>query len=242
MRPLFAPDILRVWEQGQAEHPLDRALTLLHAAFPDTPRDELAQLTIGQRDAYLLKLRELTFGSKLNCFAECPTCKERLEFVITTSDILLLSEADEKNHELEIGEALVQYRMPNSLDLAAVARCRDVDAARDLLVQRCVLQVIRDSISVDWSELPALAKAKLAEHMAEQDPQADITLDLHCPACDHKWQNVFDILSYFWAELNMDARRLLYDVHTLALAYGWSESDILSMSYTRRQYYLGMVT
>jgi len=242
MRPLFAPDILRVWEQGQAEHPLDRALTLLHAAFPDTPRDELAQLTIGQRDAYLLKLRELTFGSKLNCFAECPGCKERLEFVITASEILLLSETGEKNHELEIGEALVQYRMPNSLDLAAVARSRDVDAACNLLVQRCVLQVIRDSISVDWSELSSLAKAKLAEHMAEQDPQADITLDLHCPACDHKWQTVFDILSYFWAELNMDARRLLYDVHTLALAYGWSESDILSMSYTRRQYYLGMVT
>ena len=242
MRPLFAPDILRVWEQGQAEHPLDRALTLLHAAFPDTPRDKLAQLTIGQRDAYLLTLRELTFGSKLNCFAECPACKERLEFVITTSDILLLSEAGEKNHELEIGEALVQYRMPNSLDLAAVARCGDVDAACNLLVQRCVLQVIRDGISVDWSELPSLAKAKLAEHMAEQDPQADITLDLHCPACDHQWQTVFDIVSYFWAELNMEARRLLYDVHTLALAYGWSESDILSMSYTRRQYYLGMVT
>jgi hypothetical protein len=242
MHPLFAPDILRVWEQGQAEHPLDKALTLLHAAFPGTTRDKLAELSIGQRDAYLMKFRELTFGSKLNCFAECLGCKERLEFVIRTSDILLLPEAGEKNHELEIGEALVQYRMPNSLDLAAVAKCKDVDTASNLLMQRCVLQVIRDSTPVDWSELPALAKAKLAEHMAEQEPQADIILNLHCPACGHQWQTVFDIVSYFWAELNEEARRLLYDVHTLALAYGWSESDILSMSNTRRQYYLGMVT
>ena len=242
MRPLFAPDILKVWEQGHAEHPLDRALTLLHAAFPDTPRDKLAELSIGQRDAYLMKLRELTFGSKLSCFAECPGCKERLEFVVSTSDILLFPEASEKNYELEIGEALVQYRMPNSLDLAAVARCGDIDAARNILVQNCVLQVIRDSASVDWSELPALSEEKLEEHMAEQEPQADVILDLHCPACDHQWQSVFDIGSYFWAELNTKARRLLYNVHTLALAYGWSESDILSMSDTRRQYYLGLVT
>jgi hypothetical protein len=242
MRPLFAPDILKVWEKGQEEHRLDKALTLFHAAFPDVSRNELAELSIGQRDACLLTLRELTFGSKLNCFAECPRCREDLEFAISTSDIRLLPASFEKNHELEIGEALVQYRMPNSLDLAEVAECRDVETACDLLVRRCVVQVIREGAAVDWSELPALAKEKLAAHMAEQEPQADVVLDLHCPACDHQWQTVFDIVSYFWAELNAEAVRLLYDVHTLALAYGWSESDILSMSDTRRQYYLGMVT
>lgn len=242
MRPLFAPDVLKVWEKGQAEHRLDKALTLLHAAFPDTARNELAELSIGQRDACLLTLRELTFGSKLNCFAECPGCEDDLEFVISTSDIRLLPGSCEKKHELEIGEALIQYRMPNSLDLAAVAECGDVDTACNLLVRRCVVQVIRDGATVNWSELPALAKEKLAAHMAEQEPQADVILDLHCPACGHQWQTVFDIVSYFWTELNTEARRLLYDVHTLALAYGWSESDILSMSDTRRQLYLGMVT
>ncbi len=242
MRPLFAPDLLRVWEQGQAEHLLDKALTLLHAAFPDTARNKLAELSIGQRDTYMLKLRELTFGSKLNCFAECPACKERLEFVIKTEDILLLSESGEKKYELEIDETLVHYRMPNSLDLAAIAECGDVDTARNQLVQRCVVQVIRDGDKVDWSELPAPVKAELVAHMAEQEPQADVILDLRCPACDHKWQTVFDIVSYFWAEINAEARRLLYDIHVLALAYGWRESDILSMSDTRRQFYLGMVT
>jgi len=241
MRPLFAPDILKVWEQGQAEHRLDKALILLHAIFPDITRDKLAQLSIGQRDAYLLTLRELTFGSKLNCYAECPGCKESLEFVIRTTDIRLLSESCEKNHELESGEAIVQYRMPNSLDLAAVAECEDVNTACNLLVQRCVVQVIRDGAPVSRSDLPALANEKLAAHMAEQEPQADLLLDLHCPACGNQWQIVFDIVSYFWAELNAEARRLLYDVHILALAYGWSESEILSMSNIRRQFYLGMV-
>lgn len=242
MRPLFAPDILKVWEQGQAQHHLDKALTLLLAAFPDTTRDKLAVLSIGQRDAYLLALRELTFGTKLRCFAECPGCKEHLEFAIKTADIRQLPLSGEKNQELEIDEVQVRYRMPNSLDLAAIAGSGEVDTTRNLLVQRCVLEVIRNGDPVDFNELPAEVKAKLVAHMAEQEPQADVMLDIHCPACGHQWQTIFDIVSFFWAELNAEARRLLYDIHALALAYGWRESDILSMSDTRRQFYLGMVT
>jgi len=33
----------------------------------------------------------------------------------------------------------------------------------------------------------------------------------------------------------------LSDVHTLARAYGWRERDILTLSPTRRQFYLNMV-
>jgi hypothetical protein len=242
MHPLLAPDILKVWEQGQTEHSLDKALTLLHAVFPATTRDKLAELSIGQRDSHLLALRQLTFGSRLNCFAECPACKEHLEFATRAEDIRLLSEPCEKEYELEIGGTLVKYRMPNSLDLAVIAECRDINTASDLLVKRCILRSVRDGVQVDWSELPSVAKAELAEHMSEQEPQADVILDLHCPACNHQWQTIFDIVSYFWAELNAEARKLLYDIHVLAMAYGWSESDILSMSNTRRQFYLGMVS
>jgi hypothetical protein len=52
---------------------------------------------------------------------------------------------------------------------------------------------------------------------------------------------VFDIISFFWTELDSLARRLLQDVHVLAKAYSWREADILSMSATRRQFYLEMV-
>jgi hypothetical protein len=238
---LLAPDLLKVWEDSQTVHPLDKALNLLCAAFPDTARERLAELSIGERDAYLLKLRVLTFGSKLNCFAECPACEEQLEFVVQIEDLLLLSESNEKEHEFEMDGIFVQYRMPNSLDLAEVGNCEDLDTARSLLVQRCIVQVTRDGSSENWSELPALIKTKLAEHMAKQEPQADIELTLNCPACAHNWQTVFDIVSYFWTEINAEARRLLYDIHILALAYGWRESDILAMSETRRLFYLGMV-
>ena len=52
---------------------------------------------------------------------------------------------------------------------------------------------------------------------------------------------LFDILSFFWGEIQICARRLLREVHALASAYGWTESEILSLSTTRRHAYLEMV-
>ena len=50
-RSLSPQKILDVWETGRQQHELDRALTLLAAAHPELSRDELADLTIGERDA-----------------------------------------------------------------------------------------------------------------------------------------------------------------------------------------------
>ena len=66
-------------------------------------------------------------------------------------------------------------------------------------------------------------------------------LDFDCPACRHRWQAVFDILTFFWTEIRREARRLLEHVHVLARAYGWREGEILALSERRRQAYLEMV-
>jgi hypothetical protein len=90
-------------------------------------------------------------------------------------------------------------------------------------------------------DLPGEIVAQLTEQIGRADPDADISLDLSCPACDHRWQIAFDIVTFFWAEINSLAKRLLREVHTLARAYGWREADILAMSAARRQAYLEMV-
>ena len=74
------------------------------------------------------------------------------------------------------------------------------------------------------------------------DPQADVELTLSCPACAHQWTTAFDIISFFWEEINVWAYRTLYQVHQLASAYGWNEADILTMNPWKRQFYLKMVS
>jgi hypothetical protein len=244
MRTLAARDLLQVWEWGEGQHPVDRALALLAVACPEMTRDELAALSIGQRDVLLLALRELAFGPRLDGFAECPECCERLEFTVNVADLRTADSAEPTEAELTLAvEGFdVRFRLPDSLDLAAVAHCDDVGVARDLLVKRCMLHARQGEVEIAVGAVPETVITALAAHVVERDPLSEVQLDLHCPECGHGWPMLLDIVSFFWAEISAQAKRLLHDVHTVARAYGWREADILCMSARRRQLYLEMVT
>lgn len=243
MRALTGEEILKIWELGQSQHPIDRALTFLAFACPEKSANELANLSIGQRDAHLLTLRELTFGSKMESYAECPKCGEKLEFTIGVADIRVAESLAtiQQEYNLTSGEYQLQFRLPNSRDLAAVVGYQDLNMVRNLIGQRCILQIKREGVKINYPDLPAVVINQLAESMAEYDAQAEILLNLVCPACNHSWQVLFDIVAFFWSELNTQAKRLLREVHTLARYYGWREADILSMSNNRRNFYLDLV-
>ena len=240
MRALTAAEILRIWELGQVQHPVDRALTLL-AAGSGLLRETLAALSVGQRDAQLLALRELTFGAALNSFAECPQCRERLEFALDTTAIRA-PRAQETAFEWAIADLVVHFRLPDSRDLAALAGCPNPAEARRLLAQRCVLAVRRQGAAMAGDELPEEVMAQLAAHIEACDPQAEVLIDLTCPVCGHRWQALFDIAAFFWTEIGAQAKRLLRDVHSLASVYHWREADILALSAVRRRCYLEMVS
>lgn len=244
MRPLSAHALLRAWEIGQRQHPIDRVLTLLRVACPEKSTAELAALNLGRRDAYLLALRELTFGPQANGLAECPQCSERLEFDLNLADIRLTNpeQPPPAAYRLVVEGLEVTFRLPNSEDLAAIAGIRDLEVANSLLLERCLLQASRDGVPFTNRELPPAVVAQLAEQVAECDPQAEVLLNFSCPACNHSWQALFDIASFFWIEIDAQAKRLLQEVHWLAQFYGWREADILSMSAARRQLYLELVS
>lgn len=243
MRPLSAHDLLGVWEAGEDHHPLDRALVLLAGACPELTWDELAALSVGQRDSRLFTLREWTSGPRLNGFVECPRCTERLEFDVAVADLRAEQpNAEEETWELVVDDMTLRFRLPDSRDLAAILDCRDPGEARDLLVRRCVHEAGRDGAPVAVGELSDEVTARLARRIAECDPQAEVLLDLRCPTCDHAWQAHFDIVTFLWAEVAAQAKRLLGEVHILARAYGWREADVLGMSARRRQFYIEMAT
>jgi hypothetical protein len=243
MHALSASELLEAWERGLGQQPIERALTLLAAACPDTPADALARLSIGQRDAHLLSLREWLFGPTLVSLVNCPNCGDRLELNFNVADIRVPLEGQPSaSMSLSVAGFQVQFRHPNSLDLSAVTRGLDVLNGRKLLLERCLLHAELDDVAKTVDELPAEVIESVVEQMARADPQADVQLALSCPQCSHQWRAAFDILSFFWSELNVWATRILREVHTLASAYGWHEADILAMSPWRRQMYLEMVS
>ena len=241
MQALSASKMLSVWERALGRTTPERALALLAAACPEMSAEDLGALSVGRRDQLLIALRERTFGSRLTSLAACDACGESLELVFDCSDISTGEETQvpaELSIEREGYEA--RFRLPNSGDLVAVARCDDAETARRSLLERCVTTASREGSLVPPAELPNTVVEAVEARMSDADPQADVRLALDCPACGHKFLAAFDVVAYFWSEINAWAYRLLGEVHTLASAYGWREEDILAMSPWRRRIYLEM--
>jgi hypothetical protein len=245
-------DVLNLRESGQHRSPVEQALMVLSMAYPDMTWQQLAALSLGDRDARLLAVRERTFGTMLEVFTTCPKCRQALELRLTTTKLgfRVPNGVQETGHGFStvIDDQTVQYRLPDSTDLEAVATCKNIDAARKLLLDRCVLEIQnatgeqREPIAKrEETFTPAFVTA-LARQMTEQDPQAEVLLNLQCVECKHEWQSLFDVASFFWAELESHAKRLLSEIYILARSYHWREQDILALTPTRRKWYLEMAT
>jgi hypothetical protein len=126
--------------------------------------------------------------------------------------------------------------------VAIVSETEDAAAAQTALLDRCVLEARLEDRQVEAKELSSEVTSAIARRMGEVDPQADVQLDLSCPACGRRWQALLDIENFFWTELNAWAKKILSEVHVLASAYGWGEADIVNLSPLRRQYYLDLVS
>lgn len=246
MRGLSAEDLLRVWEIGAREHAVDRALLLLGVILRDYSREDLALLGIGQRDGWLLTLRARTFGDRLDGFAECPACGERLEFEVSAAKVLSAIDDDflttwPQIETIDIDGYSIQLRLPNSLDLLAFERNSDAESAMQQLLERCILGVEKDGVLQRMTNLPSEVVDKIDDWMNTRDPLAEISIALNCAACAHTWDVVLDIGQLLWSDITIGAKRLLRDVHVLAKEYGWHEADILAMSPVRRNAYLGLL-
>jgi hypothetical protein len=227
MHALSATELLSVWECGNSQVPVRRALTMLAAASPETSCDSLARLTIGQRDAHLFALREATFGSELTGVTDCPECGEKIELSLNCADLAgKIANKPPAEVAVESNGRHIRCRLPTSADLLAVSSPQE-------LIERCLLSNGNHSTQ-DFI-------GAVGDKMFRADPMADIHLALDCPSCTHRWEAPFDIVAFLWREISAAARRLLREVHMLASAYGWTESEILALSQARRSTYLEMI-
>ena len=205
-------------------------------------------MNIGLRDAILIDLREATFGSRLAGLATCPSCGERLDVTIDLDDLparrsALQPAGPDETRLLTVSKQgyEVEFRLPNSHDLVRVSGLEQAEDAHRFLLEACVISARRDGVNLPPAALPDGVVAAVDAEMLEVDPLAKLVVSLSCPVCQHRWPMLFDIVSYFWSEIQTWAGRLLREVHQLASAYGWPESDILQMSAWRRRRYLELI-
>ena len=211
---------------------LGRCVQRIGSEQPVTP--ELAgELAIGDREALLLLLRQITFGDRLDPVVSCPAqgCGKPMDVPLRVSELLTAPDLAVPEY-MERHE--IRFRLPAGKDQEAVAELarRDPQAAGDELLRRC--------IESNNGLAPAVVQSIAAE-MAELDPQAEIRLSLQCPECGHTFTSLFDAAAFLFEEAAMRSRELYREVHLLAFHYHWSEEEILSLSAQKRRRYLDLL-
>lgn len=236
---LTVASLLSAWEDSWSKALSERATIMLSAADPEMPAESISGLTIGARDQKLFAMRVGVFGSDLVAVATCPACSTQIELHFDAREVPDSREPPATDGlEVTWDGCVVRFRSPQVRDLTAIHAASSASAARSMLLERCIESAARNGEPIGCGDLPPAAVDGIVEAMAAADPAAEIELDLTCSACSNRWAAPLDIAAFLWEEMNAWAARLLRDVHTLASAYGWNESDILSLSPHRRQMYL----
>jgi hypothetical protein len=235
MRTLSASDLLTIWERGLGQNSVEQALYIL-GVWTGEVRENLAALSIGERDAMLFEIYEHLFGPDLEAFAECPACGQRLEYSLNTGNIRQANDGPKERAELSLtlADLGLRLRLPNSLDLLAARECANPTEARRLLAERCVLEAMLAR------SLPDNAIDAISSCLVQADPLAEVLVGMECVECHHSLQIMLAIEQFLWTKLSFLVKRLLREVDSLARVYGWSEREILSLSAARREMYLEM--
>lgn len=242
MRGLSETDVLDLMDRD-----LDRqgaaARALLALACPELDDAELDQQPLGLRDRQLIRLREATFGTRLELKADCPRCGDMLELELDTQDLIVPDpspRAAARLRRFDVGGRCLRLRPLTGADVAAALQPPAWDTARDVILRRCCSD--GDSgLPLDPESLSEDDKAAIARRLERLDPQADLTLDVVCFVCGEGWRPLLDVAEVFWREIRTRAGLIIGDVHDLARAFHWTEAEILALSPKRRQTYLSLV-
>ncbi|MBB5503117.1 hypothetical protein [Paraburkholderia sp. MM5384-R2] len=238
MRALSGERLLEAWEQGRSEPAVLRAIALLAAALPECGRPQLLHLSIAERNRLLLQLRRISFGPVLGGYAACTRCSAAMEFSLHVD--AALESLDDMATPASVawleGGLSLNLRQANTTDLLALMHASGDEPAETLLLSRCLGFERGCDAAIEPACLPSVR-----EHFEQLHAGSELRCALCCPQCAHEETWDLDVAHFVWTEARHAAQRLLTDIHTLALHYGWSESAIAAMSQPRRDAYLELL-
>jgi len=224
-------EVLKLWEAGRSLGALDRAVLVASVASPD--QQSAADWPLGARNRSLAQLHCDAFGGILRGYTACRQCGEHLEFEFDGHTVAAQPAVSSASQLVPVGKWL--FRLPTSRDLAIAAEESGEQAAATRLLASCYSGT---EPVTNWTDEDV---NNIGERLSEADPLAEILLHFDCPSCPASFDESLDLGGFVWAEIESQARRIFQDVHALASAYGWSESEILALSPARRSAYVEMV-
>lgn len=231
-------ELLDVLDHGETLSTPERALLLARAAGggPD-PQN----LPLGALNRLILGLRSHLFGPAIEASDACPHCHEAVSVALTCAALESAGDVASTPVDVRLDDYVVSCQPPTGADLLAATRASTGKAARQRLLAATIIDAQQGDVVVEVATLPPELIEEVGRRLAAADPLAEVSLSMSCESCGGVWETVLDIAEFVWHELRDWGRRLLWEVHVLASAYGWGEREILAVPPGRRKVYLGVV-
>jgi hypothetical protein len=237
---------------------LSRCLLRLGPVKP-VSEDIVRRLLVVDRQFLLLRLRQMTFGDRVQATVQCPWegCRRKADIDFSLQDVPV-RESEEKGpvftRELSPEAAFncggepfrdVEFRLPNGEDQEAISGMVEEDETEALtrLLARCIRRVgpLRDPAPEFINRLSQVTCGEILRHMETAAPHVDLTLAARCPECGREFAVPFDLQAFFLAECQTSRDLLYREVHYLAYHYHWSEREILALSREKRRNYIAIL-
>ncbi|MES2155568.1 MAG: hypothetical protein V4510_10575 [bacterium] len=242
---VYAQDVAGLPMARQVSGFLARCVVRIGDVAPVTPAIA-SRLTVGDREALLLRLRILACGSLVQSKVECPqpTCGQAIDVEIDAMQLLSTKTvAAPPLRTRRNSLPVMEFRLPTGEDQEAVAAVARHDPQRAALeiARRCIVPGKGGRVPSFQGARGRRRLAHLADAMATEDPQAETMVGISCPACGGESLALLDAGAYVLGEMRQRARLLQTQVHEIALHYHWAERDILAMPPGRRESYLALL-
>jgi hypothetical protein len=219
-------------------HPLDRSIRLLRIAGLDSGTEgEAADWPLAARDFALLELARELFGDKLDCIATCPGCGDVQEFDLSAT-ALATELAAPKIEKVRSGGWDIEIVPLTSRRVATAVTGRDAAEAAKFLRAAAVGRISDGTRSIEFRELPEDVTEEIVERIEEREAGGEALIELSCDRCGYRWTEPFNPGAYLMDRIDEAASRLLFEVSTLARAFGWNEGETLALPPVRRRAYV----
>jgi hypothetical protein len=226
--------LVAAWEAAAAVPGIARAAVLLHAAGAVESLDEALDLPLGDAAARSAELYAAAFDEVLAGLVNCDGCGELLEVQVPLA--ALGAPVERATARVEHAGATLEVRAPTTRDLLAAAG--DPDPAAVLLA-RCVSDPA--GAAIDPAGLAPSMRERVDAAAEELAGAATVTVQAACPACGAGVRAAADVADLLWEQVGAAAPSVLGEVAELAAAFGWSETEGLTLSPARRRSYLDLV-
>lgn len=171
------------------------------------------KMLLSDRDFIILKLRQMTFGDKIQSVIKCPNnvCGKPMDISFNL-DQIPISVKPQKNQTITINlskpfidkndriHRTVKFRLPNMGDFEAISETIATDdlKANNMLLARCVKEIgdIKKINETLVSSFHSTLRTQIEDSMDKCSPEVGLELQVQCPECKHEFVSLLDIYRF----------------------------------------------